>query len=480
MRILTVSSEAVPWAKTGGLGDAMGALPRYLGEAGHDVRLLVPWYDHLQSSGRTFDVALDHLTLDLGPHRYPARILRDRDQPWAWILWCPALFHRGRVYTSDADEHRRFLGLQVAAILLCQHTGWAPDIIQCNDWQTAMLPLLLRARFGWDRLFARTRTLLTIHNLGYQGGFPASILPDLDLGASVHLLHQEFLRGGRINFLLHGILYADAVSTVSPTYAKEIQTPEFGVGLDPFLRARSRSVFGILNGVDYTVWSPDQDPLIPHPFSADDLAGKEQNRAFLLAEAGLQPQPGAPLFGVVSRMVWQKGLELVAEVMPEFLARGAARLVVLGSGEPRIEERFQRLQQVFPRQVVFRQGYSEPLAHRIEAGADIFLMPSRYEPCGLNQLYSLRYGTVPIVHKTGGLADTVSLWSPSRRTGTGFPFAHHNAQGLRWAVQAARSVWQDRDAWQSLMRNGMREDFSWTRQAGYYLRLFEHMLRSAR
>lgn len=473
MRILGVTSEMHPYAKTGGLADVMGALPKYLAAAGHDVRVFVPLYDTMKRDKLTLTTVVDGLDVRLGPHHYWVQVLRDAANPTAYFVHCPPLYGRGSIYTHAADEHRRFLVLCWTALLASQQMGFAPDVIQCNDWQSAMLPLILKTRFAWDRLFANSRTLLTVHNLNYQGGFSASILPDLNLGGSEHLLHQDFLRQGRINFLLHGILYADGVSTVSPTYAQEIQTPEHGAGMDPFLRARSSTVVGILNGVDYQEWSPEIDPLIPHRYSANDLSGKERNKQALLEAMRLPYVPGLPVAGIVSRMAGQKGFDLVPDALLGTLSERGLQLVVLGNGEERLEHIFAQLQRMFPRQVSFYRGFSNQLAHLIEAGADMFLMPSRYEPCGLNQLYSLRYGTVPIVHRTGGLADSVQLWNPQTGQGTGFVFDHHDANGLRWGVESAMHVYRDRHAWRRLMSNGMAKDFSWTRQAKIYESLFE-------
>ena len=319
-----------------------------------------------------------------------------------------------------------------------------------------------------DPRFARTRSLLTIHNLMYQGTFPVSIGPDTELTSVAHLFHQDLMKAGRVNFLLQGILYADGVSTVSPTYAQEIQGPKYGAGLDGFLRARSATVVGILNGVDYAEWSPERDKHIPHAYSARDLAGKERDKEHLLTSLGLPYKPGVPVIGVVSRLVGQKGFRLFDPVMFELLRKHGFQLVVLGSGEPRFEQLFAGLAAAFPRQVGFHRGFSNELAHVIEAGADMFAMPSIYEPCGLNQLYSLRYGTVPIVHRTGGLADTVVQWRPGSGSGTGFVFEHHDAAGLRWAVEAALATYRDPHQWQRIMQNGMAEDFSWDAQGRLY------------
>lgn len=475
MNVLGISSEMVPYAKTGGLADVVGALPRYLRRNGHDVRVFVPLYDIVNTESLTLETVVERLEIRLGVHTYHARVLRDLHNPAAYLVQCPALYARGSIYSATGDEHRRFLTLCHVALQAAQRMRFAPDIIHCNDWQSAMMPLILRTQYSWDRLFSSARTLLTIHNLNYQGGFTSAILPDLNLRGNEHLLHQELLHQGRINFLLHGIMYADAISTVSPTYAREIQTAEHGAGLDPFLRARSGSVVGILNGVDYDDWSPETDKHIPHRFSASDMAGKELNKRELLETLGLPYVPGVPLAGIVSRMAIQKGFDLIPEAVPPILAQRNLQLIVLGNGEGRLESIFANLQRAFPKQVVFHRGFSNPLAHMIEAGADLFVMPSRYEPCGLNQMYSLRYGTIPIVHRTGGLADTVAQWSPSRRTGTGFLFDHHDPAGLRWAIEAAMATYRDKDAWKQIVAQAMGQDFSWATQARAYESLFARM-----
>ncbi len=474
MRILAVTSEMAPYAKTGGLADVLGALPKTLAARGHDVRVFLPRYDRIPASVR-LETVLEPFEVRLGAHRYVVRVLRDADNPIAHFVDCPPLYHRGSIYTSDGDEHRRFLVLDHAALIAAQRMRFAPDVLHCNDWQSAMLPLILRAAYGWDRLFAGTRTLLTVHNLNYQGSFGADVVGDLGIAGSEHLLHQDLLRQGRVNFMLHGILYADGVSTVSPTYAREIQTPEHGVGLDPFLRARSSTVVGILNGVDYAEWSPENDPHIPHGYSADDLSGKEKNREALLASLGLPYVPSVCVFGVVSRLAAQKGLDLIPAALSRLLQLGRAQLVVLGNGGAQLEEMFARMQRTYPRQVCFYRGFSNVLAHRIEAGADVFLMPSRYEPCGLNQMYSLRYGTPPVVFRTGGLADTVEPWNATTGEGTGFVFEHHDAIGLRWAAETAAATREDPRQWRRLQANGMARDFSWDRQARIYETLFARL-----
>ena len=478
VNILYVTSEVARYAKTGGLADVSAALPAYLRRAGHDVRIVLPYYSQVDDRGTTLEVVLRDVEVRLGNHHYEVAIIRASrpgDAP-VHLVHCPELFHRPALYTGDADEHLRFLVLTRAALELCGRTQFAPHVIHANDWQTALAPLMLKVRYAWDRLFDRTRTLLAIHNLNYQGIFRADILGDTGLADAANLFHQDQLRDGRINFLLHGILYADGVATVSPTYAREIQGEELGAELDPFLRARSSSVVGILNGVDYHEWNPERDPLIPARYSAADLAGKTICKAALLERFGLPHAAGVPVIGIVSRLAGQKGFALVGDVIPDLLRRHAFQLVVLGSGESRFEQLFAQLAAMFPRQVGFHRGFSNELAHLIEAGADMFLMPSRYEPCGLNQMYSLRYGTIPIVHKTGGLADTVELWDPHDRTGTGLVFDHFTGEGLRWAIESALALYRDPAAWHQLIENAMARNTSWDVQGKLYEELYRRLI----
>ena len=477
MNILYVTSEVARYAKTGGLADVSAALPRYLERAGHDVRVFLPYYSEVVDAGAALEIVLRDIEIRLGGHRFEVaivRAVRPGDAP-VHLVHCPALYHRASIYTNDPDEHLRFLVLTRAALEACGRMQFAPDVVHANDWQTALAPLTLKVRYSWDRLFDRTRTLLAIHNLAYQGIFRADVLGDTGLADAAQMFHQDQLREGRLNFLLHGILYADGISTVSPTYAREIQTAEHGAQLDPFLRARSRTVVGILNGVDYAEWSPEHDPLIPARYRAGDLAGKAIDKAALLARFGLAHAPGVPVIGIVSRLAGQKGFALAGEVLPALLRQHGFQLVVLGSGEARFEQLFAGLAAAFPHQVGFHRGFSNELAHLIEAGADMFFMPSRYEPCGLNQLYSLRYGTVPIVHRTGGLADTVQLWDPRDRTGTGIVFDHFTTEGVRWAIEAALASYRDAAAWRALMANGMAQNFSWDVQGKLYEELYRRM-----
>lgn len=482
LNILFVTAEVAPFAKTGGLGDVSAALPRHLHERGHDVRVFVPLYRRARQGGHRFEpvAELTGLSVRLGPHVVRFSIatstLPGTNLP-IYFVDCPALYDREGIYTGDADEHLRFIVLTWASLIACQHLGFSPDIAHANDWQTALLPLILETRFAWDtERFGKTRTVLTIHNVGHQGAMPPYVLAETGLSDSTHLFHQDQLRAGVVNFLLTGVLYATAVTTVSPTYAREIQTDEMGAGLAPFLRERSSTVIGVLNGIDEHEWNPETDALIPHRYTAASVAEKEWNKKALLEAMGLPYAHHVPVAGIVTRLAWQKGLEIVLEAVPPLLARGELQLVVLGSGATSYEKSLSALQRHFPRRVCFYRGFSNELAHLIEAGADMFLMPSRYEPCGLNQLYSLRYGTVPIVRKTGGLADSVQPFDEHTGEGTGFVFDHYSASGLRWALGRALSVWPKRETWRRLQQNGMRADFSWSSQVRVYEALYQRVM----
>jgi len=480
VRLLYITPEMAPFAKTGGLADVLGALPLAMHRLGHDVRIFLPAYAQIdRRKVRLLPTpGLPPLELRLGPHRFVVRIasaLVPGSELEVNFVHCPELFSRPSIYTADADEHLRYLVLSYAALEATKKLGFSPNVVHCHDWQTALVPMMLKTVYARDAHLGRARSLLTIHNLQYQGVFPGHVVGDTGLGGVTHLFHQDHLKEGRVSFLLHGVLYADGITTVSPRYSQEIQSPEHGAGLDSFLRMRASTVVGILNGVDYSEWSPETDRFIPHLYGSTSLEGKERNKQALLLALGLPYAEGTPVIGSVSRLVGQKGLDLLASVLPRLLRRHGFQFVLLGSGEHQLEERFGALQRTFPRQVCFYRGFSNELAHLIEAGADMFVMPSRYEPCGLNQLYSLRYGTVPIVHKTGGLADTVELFNPRTGNGTGFPFEQHDAQGLTWGIETALKVYRDRAQWRRLMQNGMQKDFSWEVQAKKYELLYERL-----
>lgn len=472
MRICFVASEVAPLAKSGGLADVASALPRYLHAQGHDIRVFMPLYSSIGTAplNAVAVAEVQNVELRLGPHTYRFSLLETRlpgSQAPLLLVHCPEAFDRPSIYTDGVDEHLRFLVLQRAALESCQRLAFAPQIIHCNDWHTALLPLLLKSVYAWDSLFARTRTVLSIHNIGYQGVFP--LATHYDVGGDVRALLTP--NSHELNWLREGIRHADKVTTVSPTYAVEICTAAGGYGLDGILRERG-DVVGILNGVDYTEWNPATDRYLQHRFSAADLSGKAATKRSLLDWLNLPVAPATPVAGMVSRMTVQKGFDLLFDTLPQILQTRDLCVLVLGSGERRYEDFFTGLQRRFADRVVFHRGYHEELSHLIEAACDIFLMPSLYEPCGLNQMYSLKYGTVPIVRRTGGLADSVQMWDPATRQGTGIVFNDFDVPAITWALHTALDLFKDTDAWQQLMRNGMAQDFSWDAQGAQYVELY--------
>jgi len=485
MRICCISAEMAPFAKAGGLADVSGALVKYLHAAGHDIRLFLPGYSSIRREGlERYPVEfLQDVPVRIGAFDYLFSVETVRmpgTQAFVYFIDCPKLFARPTLYTQDADEYRRFLLLTHAAFLCCQRMGFAPQILHCNDWHSAMGPLWLRSIYRWDKLFATTRSVMTIHNIGYQGVVSAASGGELLAGAGPELLHQGELSAGRINMLRHGLLYADLLTTVSPSYAREIQTAEYGLGLEDTLRARSNALVGILNGVDYDEWDPRIDVHLPRHFGANQLGVKASLKEEFLARLGLRASDATgesrrPLLGMVSRLATQKGVDLLFSALPALLAQRDFDLVVLGTGETQYETFFANLQTDHPGRVHFKRGYSDELAHWIEAASDMFLMPSRYEPCGLNQMYSLRYGTVPIVRRTGGLADSVQHVDVAAGTGTGIVFNDYNPQAVSWAIGYALDLYQQKGAWRRLVQNGMAQDFSWNRQVQKYVDAYERL-----
>jgi len=480
LKICLASSELTPLAKTGGLADVCAALSSYLHDARHDVRVLMPLYSSMDTSKVDIQPVeyLQNISIQIG-HRQGLFSIDTCTLPGTrlpiYLLRCPDLYDRAGIYTSGDDEHLRFILLSRAAIEMCQHMNFSADIFHCHDWHTALIPLFLKSVYKWDGLFANSRSVLTIHNIGYQGVFGAGILPDLGLGDRTWLLHQDDINKGRINFLKTGMLHADFLTTVSPTYAREIQGDEYGMGLQGLLRQRSNSLLGILNGVDYEEWNPNKDTLIPHNYNARSQKGKAACKTDLLQQLGMEVEPDRPLIGIVTRLTSQKGIDLMRNVLPVLLRRRNFSVAVLGSGEEQYEQFFHWLQSEFPSRVCFYRGYSEKLAHRIEAASDIFLMPSLYEPCGLNQMYSLKYGTIPIVRETGGLADSVEQIHPATKTGTGVVFRDYNDAGLNWAINTGLDLYQDKPLWRQVIRNAMAKDYSWKKQGDQYIKLFKSL-----
>jgi starch synthase len=464
-----VSSEAAPLAKTGGLADVVGALPSELRAFGDDVGVFIPRYRSVDLKGMRR--VYDRLAIHLGVTRYDTAVYQAPAEFPFYLLDCPSLYDRDGFYGESGmdypDNHIRFAVFCRAAVTVARHL-FRTDIFHCHDWQAGLTPAYLRTTFATDPTFLGVRTLFTIHNLGYQGLFPKSVMPQLALDPALYRPDGlEFFES--LSFIKGGIALADALNTVSPTYAREIQTPEYGFGLDGALRARASALTGILNGADYREWNPETDPLIPARYSAHDLSGKRVCKERLLAEFGLPASAmDRPLIGIVSRFTRQKGADLLAEAAAAILAEDLY-IVAFGTGDPEYEESFLGLAASFPGRVAVRIGFDNATAHRIEAGADMFLMPSHYEPCGLNQIYSLRYGTVPLVRATGGLDDTIDRE-------TGFKFAEYSGTALLTAVREAVCAFSNPAAWREMMLRGMAKDFSWKTSAAAYSGLYRRLL----
>jgi starch synthase len=474
MRILMIASEVAPYAKTGGLGDVVSALPRALARLGHTVDVVIPRY-----RGATAGARIARIPVRVGDRTIDAEIYAVADDRVRTVFVDhPAYFDREGLYgagTGDyPDNPARFAFLARAALEWGATAGERYTVVHAHDWQTGLVPLLLRLAAARGGALDEVPAVFTIHNLAYQGLFDASWLPRLGLGSE--LMHVNALEyWGRISFLKSGIVFSRCVTTVSPQYAREIQTPEFGFGFDGILRSRSHDLIGILNGIDYDEWDPARDPYLPVPYDASCLDGKDAAKRLVLELAGLpagDEDRRRPLVGMVSRLVDQKGFDLLAE-LGEQLPRLEASFVLLGTGERRYEDLWRSLAARYPDRIAVRIGFDEAMAHRIEGGADLFLMPSRFEPCGLNQMYSLRYGTVPLVRATGGLHDTVHNVDPATGEGTGFTFQAYSADALLTALRRALGMYRDRAAWRRIQVAGMQQDFSWDASARQYAALYE-------
>jgi len=473
LHVLFVTPEIAPWVKAGGLGDVAQALPAALACAGTDVRVLVPAYPALK---RAFPDArrVDEFPAAGGAFA-AARVLLGEHAPFPlYLLECDSYYDRpGGPYQSPenqdwADNHLRFgLLSRIASLAGTQgFDGWRPDLIHCNDWQCGLAPAYLAREAG-----AHAASVMTVHNLAYQGLFAPERLPALGLPPALHA-EETIALWGRVSFLKAGLRYADALTTVSPTYAREIQGESLGFGLEGLLRERNDVLTGILNGIDEDTWNPAHDAFLAERYDATQLERKRANTRALRTELGLSARDDAPLLGMIARLVEQKGADLVIEAAPDLL-RAGAQLAVLGQGEAHFEDALRALAAQHPGAIAVRIGFDEGLAHRIEAGADLFLMPSRFEPCGLNQLYSMRYGTPPVVRRTGGLADSVrDPQDVPAGEATGFVFDLPESGAMLDAVQRALAAFRDPAAWRRLQRNGMRADFSWRASAQAYLDVY--------
>jgi starch synthase len=478
-RILMVTSEAVPFAKTGGLGDVAGALPLALARLGHDVTLVLPRYRGvgpgtviesvpITVGGRTFDVT------------FVEHALADRAR--AVLVDCAELYDRPALYGTDntdyPDNAARFALLARAALELGTRSDRRPDVVHAHDWQSGLTPVYLRTLFADRPGLSSAASVFTIHNMAYQGLYPPAWMPALDLGWDLFGI-EGIEYWGKLSFLKGGINFSECITTVSPRYAREIQTPEFGFGFDGILSRRTSQVCGILNGIDVDVWNPERDPYLPKPYGPGTIVDKAASKQALLEALGLpvtKPDLARPVIGMVSRLVDQKGFDLL-DALGEDLLTLDATFVLLGSGETRYQEMWQTLRAHAPERVGLRFGFDERLAHLIEAGSDLFLMPSRFEPCGLNQLYSLRYGTVPVVRAVGGLDDTIEEWNPRTTAGTGFKFSEYSPEALMASLAKAVELYRKPRLWRVIQRAGMARDFSWDVSAAEYVKVYEKAIR---
>ncbi|MFZ0415468.1 MAG: glycogen synthase GlgA [Candidatus Acidiferrales bacterium] len=473
MKILFVSPEGLPFSKTGGLADVVEALPRSLVAMGHQIAVLLPRYRGNQAT-RT---VLPSLSIPLGHRmRFPAIAEAGTFEGVRYyFVDDPGYFDREKLYGDKSgdypDNPQRFAELSRAAIEFAKQV-WMPDVMHCHDWQAALVPVCLRTVYAHDPAVAHLPVIFTVHNLGYQGLFPRTALALA--GLPEDLFHVDALEYfGKVNFLKGGLVYSDYVTTVSRKYAQEMQTAEFGCGLEGVIRSRGDRVVGILNGVDYTAWNPETDTNIVATYSAKVMDGKRLCKKDLLAAFHLPADNlERPLIGIVSRFVDQKGFDLIEQVAADLMKEDLA-LVALGNGDAKYEKLFQELARKYPARAGVKIAYDNVVAHKIEAGADMFLMPSRYEPCGLNQIYSLRYGTVPVVRATGGLDDTVEAYDAKTGKGTGFKFEAYEGPALLQCVRQAIAAYRDLRQWRTIQVNGMSKDFSWKASATEYVKLYD-------
>ncbi len=479
MKIVFVASEGVPHSKTGGLADVVGALSKALAGLGYEVEVFLPRY-RITRPGRALP-QLKSLTIPLGSG-FKFASIQDGGKLGGvqyYLAECPEFFDRKGFYQENGkdypDNALRFAAFSLAALEFMKRSASPPDIIHCHDWQAALVPIYLRNPYQGDKFFGNTSVVFTIHNLGYQGLFPPQVLTQLSLDAGLFTIGGlEFY--GKVNLLKGGIIFSDFITTVSRKYAEEIQRPEFGYGLEGVLKSRAERLRGILNGADYEAWNPATDKLIPANFTPQSLKGKATCKRKLLEAMGVQePALEHPVIGIVSRFAAQKGFDLIAGIAEDLMAMDIY-VVALGTGEPLYEKLFRDLAEKYPGRFLLEIAYDDPLAHQIEAGADMFLMPSRYEPCGLNQIYSMKYGTVPVVRATGGLDDTVEQFDG--KTGTGFKFTEYTPAALLAALRQAGETYRQPKAWQVLVHNCMKKDFSWPNSARQYAKIYQALHRA--
>jgi starch synthase len=489
INILFVVSEAVPFAKTGGLADVGGALPQVIRELGHEIRIMMPKYGNFsERKFRVHDVIrLKDININIGEKDTSASvksafITNSKIKVQVYFLANEQYFCRDGLYINPhtkkdyPDNDERFIFFCKGTLETLKKLGWKPDIIHCNDWPSALIPAYLKTVYKDDPFFANTKTLFTVHNLAYQGLFPKESF--LKTGLPMELFGPngvEFYN--QFSFMKAGLVYADIISTVSEKYALEIRTEEdMGCGLKKLLEKRKKDIYGILNGMDYSVWDPEIDELIPHNYSNKNLKNKVENKKVLLQKFNLKYNDNIPVIGIISRLADQKGFDLIGETMKSLMNLDI-QMVILGTGEKKYHELFEKIHKKYPEKFGVHLGFNENLAHLIEAGSDMFLMPSKYEPCGLNQMYSLKYGTVPIVRATGGLDDTIEQINEKTGSGTGFKFKKYSGPEMLNTVKKAVKLYSDKKIWNKVVKNGMVKDFSWSISAKKYISLYKKLLK---
>ncbi len=477
-KVLYVTSELRPYSKTGGLADVSSALPKALSSIGIDVTVISPFYRSVSECGFKLKTYKKILKIPFKGVIYTAYVLSQKINPhWqVFFIRCDEFFDRSGLYGTSlgdySDNSERFSFFSLAVLEFCRIFAFKPQIIHCHDWQTGLIPAYLKKLYGFqiDPVFRTTKTVFTIHNMAYQGIFPAEVLNCASIPRDLFSLQGlEFY--GMVNFLKGGLVFSDRITTVSPKYAEEIQSPEFGHGLEGVLKERKKDLYGILNGVDYSIWNPADDRHITARYGPDDLTGKTVCKQALIKKLGLHESGDSPLLSMISRLVEQKGVDLLIKIIPKLIESGCL-LVILGSGDKPTEDKLLHLSHQYSRQLYVHIDFDDTLAHEIEAGADIFLMPSRYEPCGLNQLYSLKYGTIPVVRATGGLDDTIQEFNLKEKTGNGFKFDDFSSKAFLAAIRRALKFYMKKSLWDHLIKNAMSEDHSWDRSARLYMELY--------
>jgi starch synthase len=490
MKIAIAASEVAPFAKCGGLADVMGSLPKALIKHGCDVIVFMPKYSSIDEEKYNLHYVsiVGEMHIRVGDKIRIVHVLKTKlpgSKVDVYMIDCPHYFNRSFMYTNDPDEHERFILFSKAVIETLQRLKWVPDVIHCNDWQTGMIPAFIKDNYSWDTIFNQTATIMSIHNIAYQGRFSPEIRFIAESKAEWYYPGGPYEFYGSFCFLKTGIVFSEMISTVSETYSREIQTPEYGEGMHVLLNEHSDKLLGILNGIDDDVWNPKTDKHIFTNYTVDTLEKKENNKIKLLKKTNIKYVKGKPLIGMISRMVDQKGFDLMAEVFQQLIDLDA-QWIILGSGEDNYEQMAVAMERAAPGKIWSYIGFSNELSHQIEAGADIFLMPSRFEPCGLNQMYSLQYGTVPIVRKTGGLADTVKDWDEYKwdydsEAGNGFVFTDSTAQGMLSTIWRCLHVYYNYpDVWKKIQINGMIQDFSWNNSAKKYIDLYQKAMNKRR